>query len=159
MSSQASRSPSRWVLAIGAAVLVGIGGVVGIAVAGGDDEPQHNAAEPLTATNIGSPDVGRHLFVSKRCSACHSFEGRGGSDAPPLDFMKGRMSATDVAQMSGDIWNHTPEMVRFFKEEGIPFPAFTGTEMADLIAYLHGGGPPPEVRETHMEEPREGGQP
>jgi mono/diheme cytochrome c family protein len=149
MSSRIPRSPSRLMLAIGAAVLVGVGGVVGIAVAGGEDEAQHTAAEPLSATNIGDPEVGRHLFVSKRCSACHSFEGRGGSDAPPLDFMMGRMSATDIAQMSGDIWNHTPAMVRFFKEEDIPFPSFTGSEMADLIAYLHGGGPPPDAQGSH----------
>jgi hypothetical protein len=32
-----------------------------------------------------------------------------------------------------------------FAEEQIPFPEFTKNQMASLIAYLHGGGPPPEV--------------
>jgi hypothetical protein len=47
--------------------------------------------------------------------------------------------------MSGTIWNHVPLMVHHFEEEGIPYPSFSANEMADLIAYLHGGGPPPAV--------------
>ena len=43
--------------------------------------------------------------------------------------------------MSGIIWNHVPGMLPHFKEEGVPFPTFSGNQMADLIAYLHGGGP------------------
>ena len=39
--------------------------------------------------------------------------------------------------MSGRIWNHVPAMLPHFQEEGIPFPIFSGFEMADLIAYLH----------------------
>lgn len=39
--------------------------------------------------------------------------------------------------MSGRIWNHMPAMLPHFQEEGIPFPTFTGYQMADLIAYLH----------------------
>jgi len=33
-----------------------------------------------------------------------------------------------------------------FAEEHIPFPEFTGNQMASLIAYLHSGGPPPDVK-------------
>jgi hypothetical protein len=43
-------------------------------------------------------------------------------------------------------------MERAFKEENIPFPTFAKSQMADLIAYLHGGGPPPDVKQAH--EPR-----
>jgi mono/diheme cytochrome c family protein len=32
-------------------------------------------------------------------------------------------------------------MLPHFKEEGVPFPTFKRNQMADLIAYLHGGGP------------------
>jgi hypothetical protein len=32
-------------------------------------------------------------------------------------------------------------MIPHFKEEGIAVPTFSGVEMADLIAYLHGGAP------------------
>jgi hypothetical protein len=30
--------------------------------------------------------------------------------------------------------------------QNIPFPEFTRNQMASLIAYLHGGGPPPDVK-------------
>lgn len=39
--------------------------------------------------------------------------------------------------MSGLIWNHVPTMLRFFEQEGAPFPTFAEYEMSDLIAYLH----------------------
>jgi mono/diheme cytochrome c family protein len=90
---------------------------------------------------IGDAKKGAQLFTSKGCSGCHSYGGRGGTDAPPLDFMKGQLSASEIADMSGIIWNHVPGMLPHFKEEGVHFPTFRGNEMADLIAYLHGGGP------------------
>jgi hypothetical protein len=37
-------------------------------------------------------------------------------------------------------------MKEAFAEEHIPFPEFTGNQMASLVAYLHAGGPPPDVR-------------
>ena len=131
-------------LALVAAILVGLGGVVGI-IAAGDGDAEHTATEPLQATEIGDPEVGRQLFVSQGCSDCHSYAGRGGSDAPPLDVMRGKLAARDIANMSGTIWNHAPSMKHHFDEEDIPFPTFSANEMADLIAYLHGGGPPPDV--------------
>lgn len=107
-------------------------------------ETTEPASSPLEPSSIGDAARGRQLFVSKGCSMCHSYEGRGGTDAPPLDSMKGELAATDVANMSGTIWNHVPTMKAGFAEEGIPFPTFKSDEMADLIAYLHGGGPPPK---------------
>ncbi|MEO8092437.1 MAG: c-type cytochrome [bacterium] len=127
---------------LGVLALVGAGLVIGLLVAG-DDE--HTATESLSADSIGDPTQGRELFVSQGCSMCHQFEGRGGEDAPPLDFMTGNLAAADIALMTGRIWNHTPAMTAAFKEEGIPFPTFQGDDMPDLIAYLHGGGPPPDV--------------
>lgn len=154
MPNETGHLRHRLALALGAAILVGIGGVIGIAASGdeetklatGGEETKHTATEPLRATSIGDPDVGRQLFVSQHCSDCHSYAGRGGSDAPALDTMKGNLAARDIANMSGTIWNHVPLMVHHFEEEGIPYPAFSRNEMADLIAYLHGGGPPPDVR-------------
>mgnify|MGYP000851921471 CR=1 FL=1 len=77
---------------------------------------------------------------------CHTYEGRGGTDAPDLDFMRGKMTVNEIADMSGTIWDHLPAMKAAFEDEGIPYPEFTGNQMASLIAYLHGGGPPPEVK-------------
>jgi mono/diheme cytochrome c family protein len=105
----------------------------------------HAGGANLAVAAIGDPAAGRELFVSKNCSDCHSYAGAGGEDAPPLDFMQGHLSAAEIANMSGRIWDHLPVMLGHFKEEGIPVPTFQGNEMADLIAYLHSGqgGPPP----------------
>jgi len=98
---------------------------------------QGHSGAGLPATEFGDPSRGAKLFVSKGCSDCHSYGGTGGTDAPPLDYMAGHLSAREIANMSGTIWNHVPAMLPHFQEEGIPFPTFTDFEMADLIAYLH----------------------
>jgi cytochrome c2 len=117
----------------------------------------HVGGPNLAVTAIGDPNKGAQLFESKGCSDCHSFNGTGGEDAPPLDSMTGHLSAREIANMSGDIWNHLPQMLHHFEEEGLTFPAFSDEEMADLIAYLHGGAPagmgtsPSTGAETGME--------
>jgi len=136
-----------FLLVLGAIVLVGIGLLIGVLIDNGDSESPTGA---VRADEIGNVADGRELFVSQGCAMCHTYEGQGGTDAPSLDFMKGRMTANDIANMSGRIWNHVPQMEAAFAEEGVPFPEFTGNQMASLIAYLHGGGPPPEVEPEAM---------
>jgi hypothetical protein len=46
--------------------------------------------------------------------------------------MRGHLSATDIADMSGRIWAHLAFMLDAFREEGVPVPSFTGNEMANL---------------------------
>jgi len=133
-----------FLLVLGAVALVGLGVLIGVLVEGDGSEAPVGT---LSATEIGNAKDGRELFVSQGCAMCHTYEGRGGTDAPSLDFMKGRLTASDIANMSGLIWNHVPKMEAAFKEEDIPFPEFTDNQMASLIAYLHGGGPPPDVPE------------
>lgn len=99
----------------------------------------HMGGPNLPIAQIGNPARGARLFQSKRCSDCHSYAGRGGEDAPPLDFMRGHLSAREIADMSGQIWNHMPAMLPHFREEKIPVPVFTQGEMADLMAFLHSG--------------------
>lgn len=99
--------------------------------------PTGHTGAGLPAHEFGDPGVGAKLFVSKGCSDCHSYGGKGGTDAPPLDYMAGHLSAREVADMSGQIWNHLPAMLEHFKEEGIAVPTFQADEMADLVAYLH----------------------
>ena len=99
--------------------------------------PQGHSGTGLPAHEFGDPARGAALFESKACADCHSYGGKGGTDAPPLDYMSGHLSAREVADMSGQIWNHVPAMVMHFEEEGIPFPTFTNGQMADLVAYLH----------------------
>lgn len=95
----------------------------------------------LPAHEFGDPSRGAKLFVSKGCSRCHSYAGEGGTDAPPLDYMGNHLSAREIANMSGTIWNHVPAMLGAFQEEDVPFPTFTGFQMADLVAYLHSKPP------------------
>lgn len=146
-----------FLLVLGAFVLVGIGVLIGVLVEGGESE---SSGAVLEADAIGNPEEGRELFVSQGCAMCHTYEGRGGTDAPDLEFMKGELTATDIANMSGVIWDHVPTMKAAFAEEGIPFPEFTGNQMADLVAYLHGGGPPPDVEPGATDEDEHsGGEP
>ena len=99
----------------------------------------HMGGANLAIAQIGDPAKGARLWDSKGCSDCHSYGGRGGEDAPPLDFMRGHMSAREIADMSGQVWDHLPAMLPHFREEKIPVPTFTQGEMADLIAFLHSG--------------------
>ncbi len=99
----------------------------------------HMGGANLAIAQIGDPAQGARLWESKRCSDRHSYGGRGGEDAPPLDYMRGHMSAREIADMSGQIWDHLPAMLPHFREEKIPVPTFTQGEMADLIAFLHSG--------------------
>jgi len=144
-----------FLLVLGAVVLVGIGVLIGVLIEGDDSQAPVGA---LSASEIGNAKDGRELFVSQGCAMCHAYEGQGGSDAPDLDFMRGRMTANEIANMSGLIWNHVPTMKAAFEEEGIPFPEFKGNQMASLIAYLHGGGPPPDVPEGAMHDEDEGSE-
>ncbi len=102
--------------------------------------PPGHTGEALPPEVFGDPARGAQLWEEKSCSDCHSYNGQGGTDAPPLDYMKQHLSAREIASMSGNIWNHLPQMLPHFEEEGIPFPTFEGDEMADLIAFLHSGG-------------------
>jgi mono/diheme cytochrome c family protein len=144
-----SRRPSifkiidPFLLVLAGAMLALLGVLVGYLIWSGSGSP--GAPETLSASEIGNAKDGRELFVSQGCAMCHSFEGVGGSDAPALDSMRGEMTAGEIAEMSGDIWNHVPIMQPAFEEENIPFPQFTKGQMASLIAYLHGGGPVPDV--------------
>lgn len=96
--------------------------------------PAGHSGAGLPAHEFGDPATGERLFVSKGCAECHSYGGAGGTDAPPLDSMAGHLSAREVADMSGQIWDHLPAMLERFQEEGLPVPTFTEGQMADLVA-------------------------
>jgi len=102
--------------------------------------PEGHSGAGLAAHEFGDPVRGAALFESKGCADCHSYAGKGGNDAPPLDYMSGHLSASEVADMSGQIWNHMPAMLMHFEEEGLPVPTFQDDQMADLVAYLHSEG-------------------
>jgi mono/diheme cytochrome c family protein len=161
MKMPSTKALAAWI--VGAAVLLVGAGAIGWAIgdsgsgsSGTSSAPSgHAGGASLAVSDIGDPAQGRALFASKSCGKCHMYLGKGGEDAPALDFMRGHLSAAEVANMSGRIWNHLPFMIDAFKEEGISLPSFDGNEMADLIAYLHSGvGGAPDVKEgegMHMD--------
>lgn len=82
----------------------------------------------------GNPNRGRKIFVSKGCSKCHRDRGDGVYGAPNLVESPLHRSAEGIA---GTMWNHALSMHELMREHGMEWPAFTTTEMADLIAYLY----------------------
>ena len=81
------------------------------------------------------PDRGARLFESKSCSSCHSVAGEGTGLAPSLS-RRSNVPRT-IVQFAGEMWNHSPEMMRAMRSRGIARPTFEGREMADVIAYLY----------------------
>ena len=81
----------------------------------------------------GNQAVGKRLFAEKRCVVCHQVGGAGGVVGPNLDHLAQFRSPIYVATA---MWNHGPQMAEVMKEKGIERPAFTATELRDLIAFL-----------------------
>lgn len=50
-------------------------------------------------------------------------------------MMTGRMTSQGLVAA---IWKHGPEMMKMMQRRQIAWPHFTGPEMANLSAYLHG---------------------
>ncbi len=80
------------------------------------------------------PDRGAKIFHQKSCDACHSLADKGSSIGPPLGSHQASLT---IVQFAGLMWNHSPEMWKQMKARGIARPSFSGSEMADLIAFLY----------------------
>ena len=80
---------------------------------------------------LPDPAKGAAVYGAKRCGSCHRPEGR---EAPALGVSVINMT---VSEISGILWNHSYAMNDRMRARGIPFPVFKGSEMADLISYLH----------------------
>lgn len=80
------------------------------------------------------PDNGRRLFVQRQCARCHGPQGRGTTAGPNLRAATERLR---VAQIAGQLWNHSSQMASAMQAGGMTFPRFRGTELADLIAFLY----------------------
>lgn len=85
----------------------------------------------------GSPEKGKALFAEKGCVRCHAVHGKGGRVGPDLGQRHADFQQQSVTQVAGIMWNHGPRMWPKMEEIGIPFPRFSGKEMADLIAFLY----------------------
>jgi mono/diheme cytochrome c family protein len=79
---------------------------------------------------------GRQLFASKGCVVCHSINGVGGEDAPPLDASTMSMPMNPF-EFAAKMWRGAEAMVALQREElGEPI-GLTGEELADIIAFVH----------------------
>jgi mono/diheme cytochrome c family protein len=72
--------------------------------------------------------AGRRAFVAKRCASCHE---NASGKAPKL------AGSFNGATMVSALWRHGPSMLNEMKKEGVAWPRFEGSQMADLIAYLN----------------------
>ena len=83
-----------------------------------------------------NPARGRKLFASKGCVTCHSINGVGGEDAPPLDAhtMQLFMNPFEFAAM---MWKGAATMIVLQEEALGEQINFTGEELGDIIAFAH----------------------
>jgi mono/diheme cytochrome c family protein len=95
----------------------------------------------------GDPGAGRRLFADKRCATCHALGGAGGGVGPDLTTLAGYGSPIGIAAA---MWNHGPKMTAAMKERGIARPAFKGSELVDLIAFLKSAAPKPARVEVYV---------
>jgi mono/diheme cytochrome c family protein len=82
----------------------------------------------------GRPELGRELFVEKKCIQCHGVGGVGGKIGPDLVAAGARRSPMEFA---ATIWNKAPAMMQAMAAQNITLPQLTAEEMADLVAYLY----------------------
>jgi cytochrome c2 len=78
---------------------------------------------------------GAMIFVTQKCTNCHSVSGHGAGTAPDL----GRRFDRDYtpAGIASLMWNHAPVMWAAMAKQGVPVPRLTEPEAADLFAYFY----------------------
>lgn len=79
---------------------------------------------------------GKELFASKGCVVCHSVNGVGGEDAPPLDAATMPMPMS-VFDFSAKMWRGAEAMVALQREELGDRIELTGQDFADILAFVH----------------------
>ena len=89
---------------------------------------------PVVFLEPPHPERGRRLFTTKGCGRCHGQAGRGAAYGPDLRAATLQMRVSEIA---GVLWNHSFEMSARMQALGFGFPRFSGTEMADVIAFLY----------------------
>lgn len=77
----------------------------------------------------GNERSGRKLLREKRCTACHTFGGKGGDVGP--DFAQSEDYLSPLA-LAAAMWNHGPGMQDLFEKHDIERPSLNGREMIDL---------------------------
>lgn len=92
------------------------------------------ASAQSTAPFPGDPVAGGRIFTERGCVRCHSIWGNGGELGPDFATVGADHS---LQQLAGLFWNHTPRMIETVRNEGVPWPTFTETELGDIISYIN----------------------
>ena len=112
--------------------------VFGILPAGADSNGMDMSGATTSGLFLPPMDAaeGRLLFASKGCVVCHSINGVGGEDAPPLDaeFMDLPMNPFDFAAR---MWRGAETMVELQRDELGDVIYLEGDELASIIAFVH----------------------
>ena len=95
---------------------------------------QATLAETEIRMSPGNPSKGKLVFKKKGCISCHIVEDNEKKTGPDLTELNLNKSVSEIA---AQMWNHSPTMIEYMKENAIEYPDFEGNEMADLIAYLY----------------------
>jgi mono/diheme cytochrome c family protein len=144
MPNDAGRIRHRLMLALIAAALVGVGGLVGVAakstntttetVTVGTSQVQTAAVDPHVA-------AGAHDYVQFACAQCHGVQGRGGVSptVPPLTGVAQQLTPTELRSIIdhglGESRNPTQPYMPVWGA------VISTTQVSDLIAYLRAGLP------------------
>jgi hypothetical protein len=87
------------------------------------------------------PAQGQVTLLRKRCLKCHSLRHEGGPVQPDLGTH--RPDYESAAAWAATMWTHTPRMAEMARRQGVPYPRFSGSEMANLLSYLRSATAPP----------------
>ena len=74
------------------------------------------------------------IRFSGTCQKCHGQPFQGGKIGPDLGPVAVRMS--DEIEFATRMLRHAPKMVPIARKKSIPWPQFSGSEMASIFAYL-----------------------
>lgn len=83
----------------------------------------------------GDPAKGRRVYAAKGCGRCHAINGVGPTIGPDLGRAPARSQT--ITQIAASMWNHAPEMRKLAQEKGVQWTPFKGSELRDVVAYLH----------------------
>ena len=84
------------------------------------------------AGDPSDPEMGRVVFIEKRCARCHVPRGEQGV-GPALEELRRPQGEMELA---GRLWNHVPAMAAALDQNGLAWPQISSREMSDLMAYL-----------------------
>lgn len=82
----------------------------------------------------GQAYLGRELFISSGCQACHGSPFVGGGMGPDLGKIVWQMDNEN--EFATRMIRHAPKMVVMAKNVGIMWPRLTGNEIANIYAFL-----------------------